>query len=224
MDQNEIFRRTEGNAWYDRNKSHLGDLGAVVEAPDVSFICSTLTPFGERVARVLEIGCSSGLKLETICGRLSAAGEGIEPSQMAVDEGNRRPKEVRMRLQVGTGDQLPFDSGTFDLVYFAFCLYLFDRNTLMRALAEADRVLAPGGFLALTDFDPGTRQKRPYSHAAGLYSFKQDYASVYTQTGLYYLVGKHSHSHRQPFFDEEPGERVSTSILFKERDAYPTGS
>lgn len=224
MDQNEFFLRAEGNAWYGRNKAHLQSLGDVAEAPDVAFICSTLAPFGARIGRVLEIGCSSGLKLEAICGRLSAEGEGIEPSQDAVDEGNHRTKQVRMRLQAGSGDQLPFDSGSFDLVYFAFCLYLFDRASLMRALAEADRVLAPGGFIAVTDFDPGTRQKRPYSHAAGLYSYKQDYASVYTQSGLYYLVGKTSYSHRQAFFDEEPGERVSTSILFKERDAYPAGS
>lgn len=221
MNQNEVFRHTEGNAWYARNKSHLRETAAVTDAPDVTYVCTTLAPFRGQIARVLEIGCSSGLKLETICGNLAATGDGIEPSQVAVDEGNSRAKSVPIRLQAGTGDALPFEAGSFDLVYFAFCLYLFDRSSLLRSLAEADRVLKPGGFLALTDFDPGTRLKRPYSHLDGVYSFKQDYSAVYTNSGLYYLVGKHSYSHRQAHFDEDLGERVSTSILFKEKDPYP---
>lgn len=224
MDQNEVFRHTEGNAWYERNKFQLGEPRAVADAPDVAFICTTLAPFRDRITRVLEIGCSSGLKLEAMCRELCASGDGIEPSQAAVDEGNARDKTVPIRLHGGTGDALPFEAASFDLVYFAFCLYLFDRSSVLRSLAEADRVLKPGGFLALTDFDPGTRLKRPYSHFSGLYSYKQDYASVYTQSGLYYLVGKHSYSHRQAHFDEDLGERVSTSVLFKERDPYPTAA
>lgn len=224
MDQNELFRRSEGNAWFDRNKTHMSEREEIANAPDVSFICSTLAPFSGQVSRVLEIGCSSGLKLETICGRLAAAGEGVEPSRTAVDEGNARSKSVPIRLQTGTGDALPFQAAAFDLVYFAFCLYLFDRTSLLKAFAEADRVLKPGGFLAITDFDPGTRQKRPYSHCEGVFSYKQDYAAPLTATGLYYLVGKVSYSHGKPHFDEAPGERVSTSILYKENDPYPTSS
>lgn len=223
MNQSEVFRRSEGDSWYGRNKPHLAPQ-AMAESRDVRAICSALAPYAHRIGRVLEIGCSSGMKLEAICGRLSAHGEGVEPSQIAVDEGNARAKAADIRLQQGTGDALPFQPQTFDLVYFAFCLYLFDRNALLQSLAEADRVLKPGGFLAITDFDPGTRHKRPYSHHEGLYSFKQDYASIYTQSGLYCLVGKESFSHRVPHFDEESGERVSTSILYKELDPYPSES
>lgn len=74
----------------------------------------------------------------------------------------------------------------------------------------------------ITDFDPGVMHKRPYSHLEGIYSYKQDYSDFYTQSGLYYLAGKHCFSHRREFFDESPGERVSTSILYKEVDPYPT--
>lgn len=224
MDQNEIFRRTEGNGWYARNKPHLGGQLAAAESEDVRFICATLAPFQDRVRNVLEIGCSSGMKLEAICERLAAHGEGLEPSQVAVDEGNSRAKSADIRLRAGSGEMLPFESQSFDLVYFAFCLYLFDRKSLLQSLAEAERVLKPGGFLAVTDFDPGTRQKRAYSHFEGVYSFKQDYAAIYAQSGLYYLMGKHAFSHRRNHFDEEPGERVSTSILYKEVDAYPSGA
>ena len=188
---------------------------------DVQYICETLAPFRERVNKTLEIGCSNGIKLEAICHALDSKGFGIEPSPEAVKSGNARTKLSDLKLQEGTGERLPFKSGEFDLVYFAFCIYLFDRAVLMQSLAEADRVLRPGGFLVITDFDPGYAHKRSYSHFQGVYSFKQDYTKIYTQSELYYLAGKKCYSHRVSSFDEMPDERVSTSILYKEINPYP---
>ncbi|MEJ8836239.1 class I SAM-dependent methyltransferase [Ramlibacter sp. AN1133] len=224
MNQDALFLRDEGDAWYRRNREHLPPPDVAGEQEDVAFLSDALSPFRDRIVRVLEIGCSSGIKLEALCDRLAARGDGIEPSRMAVDEGNARIKSVDIRLQVGTGERLPFEAATFDLIHFGFCLYLFGRESLMQSLAEADRVLRPGGFLAITDFDPGLRQKRRYTHREGVFSAKQDYSDIYTSSGLYYLMAKHSFSHRRPFFDEDPGERVSTSILFKEVDGYPVVS
>lgn len=224
MSQNEIFTEGEGDAWFSRNQDHIQAIEQVVNSPDVRYALDTLKPFSSRINRVLEIGCSNGIKLETICQYLDAVGVGVEPSPIAIKNGNDRKKLADTNLLVGTGDKLPSlcTDASFDLVYFAFCLYLFDRNTLIRSLSEADRVLKPGGFLVITDFDPGSHYKRPYNHFQGVFSYKQDYASFYTQSGLYYLMGKQSFSHRAPNFDELPDERISTSILFKEIDPYPT--
>lgn len=223
MSQNKIFTDGEGDAWFNRNQNHIQAIDQVIESPDVRYALDTLKPFSSRINRILEIGCSNGVKLEAMCQHLSAVGVGVEPSPLAVASGNDRKKLADITLLVGTGDKLPFAcaDASFDLVYFAFCLYLFDRNTLMQALAEADRVLKPGGFLVITDFDPGSHYKRPYNHRTGVFSYKQGYASFFTQSGLYYLLGKHSFSHRTPSFDELPDERVSTSILYKEIDPYP---
>lgn len=221
MKQNQIFSESEGDAWFNRNKNHIQNIDQVSDSQDIRYTLDALTPFAPRINQILEIGCSNGVKLETVCSRLKAVGVGIEPSPEAVKAGNERNKSANIELLVGTGEKLPCKDATFDLVYFAFCLYLFDRNALMQSLSEADRVLKPGGFLVITDFDPGFRHKRPYSHFSGLFSYKQDYASFYTQSGLYYLVGKHSFSHRSPIFDDMPDERVSTNILYKETDPYP---
>ncbi len=224
MNQNQIFTKSEGDAWFNRNLSHLQTVEQIKKSPDVRYLLDILSPFRDRIGSILEIGCSNGIKLEAICSELMAAGVGVEPSSIAVQTGNQRKKVADISLQVGTGDNLPFKDASFDLIYFAFCLYLFDRNTLMQSLAEADRALKPGGFLVITDFDPGFNHKRPYNHFQGVFSYKQNYASFYLQSGLYYLVGKHSFSHRFSCFDESPNERVSTSILFKEVDPYPTHS
>jgi SAM-dependent methyltransferase len=218
MKQNSIFLSSEGDAWYKRNQTHLTQIN-IAEEPDVSHILSSLLPFKDQIDNILEIGCSSGLKLKKLCDVLDAKGVGIEPSEKAVMDGNAM-KHDAVTLVQGAGDSLPFADASFDLVNFAFCLYLFDRNTLLKSLAEADRVLKPGGYMVITDFDPGTQRKRAYSHFPGLFSYKQNYGSLYTSAGLYYLIGKKSFSHRSPVFDADADERVSTQILYKEKDAF----
>jgi ubiquinone/menaquinone biosynthesis C-methylase UbiE len=221
MSQNQKFLKSDGDAWFKRNRDHFQGVNQLIHSQDIKYMLEVLKPFSSRINHVLEIGCSNAVKLETICQNLGAVGVGVEPSPIAVKAGNDRKKTAQIELVVGTGDKLPCEDASFDLVYFAFCLYLFDRNTLMQSLSEADRVLQSGGFLVITDFDPGSHHKRAYNHSQGLFSYKQDYGSFYTQSRLYYLVGKRSFSHLAPFFDESPDERVSTSILYKEIDPYP---
>jgi ubiquinone/menaquinone biosynthesis C-methylase UbiE len=221
MSQNKIFFLSEGDAWYERNAEYLQTTEQASTLRDVSYICDVLHPFKSQVNQILEIGCSNGIKLETICHHLDSVGFGIDSSSCAVNSGNARKKISDIKLRVGDGSKLPFESLSFDLVYFAFCLYLFDRETLMQSIAEADRVLKPGGFLVITDFDPGHNYKRAYDHCEGVFSYKQDYANFYTQSGLYYLAGKNCFSNKSIFFEELSDERVSTSILYKELNPYP---
>lgn len=220
--QDDIFKRIEANHWYNRNKGHLDSQdGTNTPAHDVQLLSNWLAPHRSDIRRILEIGCCNGKKLEALCQKLDASGEGIEPSSQAVFDGNERMQGSPARLTCGTAEPLPFESNSFDLVYFGFCLYLLDRSTLMKALSEADRVLRRGGFLAMTDFDPGVMHKRPYAHRAGVFSYKQDYSRFYTECGLYYLASKAAFSHRQNFFDPVADERISLSLLYKEPDPYP---
>ena len=217
MNQSAIFLEGEGDNYFLRNKAAL-EMRNV--ASEIMWLGQALSPFKDKVNSVLEIGCSNGAKLEQICGLLGAKGQGVDPSKQAVDEGNHRLSAAGAQLHVGTASHLPFEGLSFDFVYFGFCLYLLDRQDLFAAAAEADRVLKFGGFLAITDFDPIHRHKRPYHHKEGVFSFKQDYSKIFTESGLYYLVSKNSFSHQQPFFDADSDERVSTTLLFKEIDSY----
>ena len=87
MNQSSIFLNSESDAWYQRNQEHLSALNMAQE-PDVSYILSSLSPFQKQIENLLEIGCSSGLKLKKICEVLDAKGVGIEPSEKAVTHGN----------------------------------------------------------------------------------------------------------------------------------------
>src|SRR5690242_6309262 len=146
--QTEAFLGGEGDCWYERNRSAIESEPSTY---DEETICQTVQPFRPEINRILEIGCSSGIKLERLCDHLDAVGRGIDPSTKAIEAGNRRfaaTDKKHLELIVGSADALPFQDREFDLVYLAFCLVYIDRDRLFSAISEADRVLRSGGFLA----------------------------------------------------------------------------
>jgi SAM-dependent methyltransferase len=103
-----------------------------------------------RGRRVLEVGCGTG--------RLTAALAGREQSRVwAVDSSPEMLAVARERVGPRVGvrradaETLPFRAGWFERVVMRLVIHLLDRP---RALAEARRVLSPGGRLAIATFDP----------------------------------------------------------------------
>lgn len=217
--QEAAFKTGEGDNWYERNKEKLA---REQTHHDLEIIKRILAGHKDSIRNILEIGCGNGIKVEELCNFFGAEGAGLDPSQAAVRDGNKRLSEngKNVHLTVGTASTLPFDNQSFDLVYFGFCLYLADRSQMFKLVSEADRVLRNGKFLTIFDFDPGLRMKRPYHHRPELYAFKNSYADFFTSGGQYFLVAKESFSHNSLHFDPDRDERLSVSILFKERDAY----
>lgn len=218
--QTEVFLKTEGDQWFKRN---IDVLSGARESFEVELIKRILTPFNQEVKNILEIGCSNGRKLEQLCEYFKSHGKGVDPSSKAVEEGNSHFKaqgQTNIELITGAAQALPFAADSFDLVFFGFCLYLVDRSELFQAISAADRVLKPGGFLAILDFDPIQRHKRPYHHKEGLFTYKNQYSRFFTESGHYYLVAKESFSHGHNHFSKDGNERISINILYKEPDAY----
>ncbi len=216
--QTNIFLQGEADSWYQRNK---GALAARTTFHEIDVLCRTLAAFKPEIRSILEIGCGNGAKLNQLSGFFEAQGHGIDPSAQAVEDGNRSFGGTgRVQLSVSSADTLPFADKHFDLVYFGFCLYLVDRDDLLSAVAAADRTLRKGGFLAITDFDPRHRHKRAYHHREGVFSYKQAYSDLFTASGLYHLVAKHSFSHQAEHFTRDADERVALSILHKELEPY----
>ena len=218
--QTEFFSKSESDRYYTRNKSAL-------ESKEQYFcedlVCQTLAPFKAEVKQVLEIGCATGQNVQYLCQYFGAAGSGIDPSAKAVEDGNQRLSSAgihNIELKVSTARVLPFETSQFDLVYFGFCLCWVGRDDLLAAIAEADRVLKPGGFLAIGDFDPSQRHRRPYHHKEGLFSYKQQYANLFTASGHFYLVAKASLSHSGRYFAKDSDERLSICVLYKEPQPY----
>jgi len=102
----------------------------------------------EGDGQILDVGCGGGWLLDQL------TLHGVEPRRLhGVDLLETRVSAARRRLPEGDirlagADSIPFPDGEFELVTLLTCLSSMpDRNAIDRALAEADRVLAPGGLL-----------------------------------------------------------------------------
>jgi SAM-dependent methyltransferase len=207
--QRDIFLAGEGDAYFRRNAAGYDPPRADASSLPLQVVRSYLRPG----ARVLEIGCANGLNLERLRRDPGCAGSGIDPSAAAIEAGRR--EFPALDLQVATADRLPFADASFDLVWFGFCLYVVDRPLLPRVVAEADRVLKDGGFLAIVDFDPDAPVRRRYSHAAGVSTFKTDHARMFLGFPQYVLAEKRPFSHAAERWDADPGERLAVQVLAK---------
>lgn len=208
--QKQEFLIDEGDRWFSRNRSTLSAPSAMREIV-IARIANHLPE--ACPSRVLEIGCGHGSNLSALASLRPVDGYGIDPSKEAVAVG--ATMFPALSLRTGTADDLPFLDNMFDVVWFGFCMYLIDRALLMRAVAEADRVLRDDGALVIVDFDPDVPCVRPYHHRAGLSSFKMDYSQLFLANPSYVLVEKISTSHTKGRWESDPQERVALTICHK---------
>lgn len=119
---------------------------------------------------VLEIGFGTGNEVLDLAGLVGpsgrAAGIDISPGMLAV--ANRKlaacvlPTPVDLR--VGDARSLPFEDRTFDAAYTSFTLELFPAEDISVVLAEARRILKPGGRIGVVSM----ATVRPGHHTSAL--------------------------------------------------------
>ena len=114
---------------------------------------------------------------------------GVEASNEAVEAGTRDYPEIA--LMQGTMADVPIRDRRFELVIVYFVFHWNDRETLIGAVAETDRLVEDGGYLIVGDFLPDAPERRTYHHAGeGVYTFKQDYARPFLASNLYTEIAR----------------------------------
>lgn len=125
--------------------------------------------------RVLDMGCGRGAVLTAVARRLTNGRvTGIDLWSTRDQSGNSRDVTLRNaslegvsdRIDIETGDMraLPFPDGSFDVVVSSLAIHNIRSNAdRARAVAEAWRVLRPGGRLAIADI----RATRRYADTLG---------------------------------------------------------
>lgn len=106
----------------------------------------------QPVTRVLDIACGTGRTLRQIAiahPDLSLVGLDLSRYYLAVAGSLLRRR--RARLVVANGEAMPFGSGAFDAVTCVYLLHELPLDARRRVLAEARRVLRPGGLLVVED-------------------------------------------------------------------------
>jgi ubiquinone/menaquinone biosynthesis C-methylase UbiE len=101
--------------------------------------------------QILDVGCGTGYLLGRLAARAPQATvlAGIDAAPAVIEVARNAATDGRLRFVVGAAEQLPWPTGTFDLVVSTTS---FDHWADQRVgLAQCASVLAPGGCLVLAD-------------------------------------------------------------------------
>jgi demethylmenaquinone methyltransferase/2-methoxy-6-polyprenyl-1,4-benzoquinol methylase len=104
---------------------------------------------------ILEIGVGTGFSLREISRRVGTTGKAygidITPEMLRLTEKRLRKAGLMDRVELIEGDarNMPFKDNTFDAVYMAATLELFDTPDIPRVLGEIKRVLKANGRLGV---------------------------------------------------------------------------
>jgi SAM-dependent methyltransferase len=100
---------------------------------------------------VLDVGCGDGFHLQRFAARARRV-IGVEPYEPLVRRAAERVASLStVEVQVGSAQRIPLPDSSCDLVH-ARTAYFFGPGC-QPGLREADRVLRPGGTLAIVDLD-----------------------------------------------------------------------
>lgn len=211
VDQKQSFLKGEGDSYFRRNADRLK-----TDGDDI--VLRSLRQAGIRYDRILEIGCANGHRVAALAtgGR---SGAGIDPSAEAITAG--KALYPALHLEVGTADSLPFADGAFDLVIFGFCFYLVDPQLHFRTVAEADRVLADHGTLAILDFITPVPYANDYAHLPGLRAHKMEFARYFYAHPAYGLIARTVQT--EPGVMPDVDNRIGVDLLAKSMaTAFPS--
>jgi ubiquinone/menaquinone biosynthesis C-methylase UbiE len=112
--------------------------------------------------RVLDVGCGTGeLALAIKRAHPDVEVTAIDPDPLALARARAKAGRAGVRIQLdrGFGDALPYADATFTRVFSSFMLHHLDPPAQRRLLTEALRVLAAGGSIHLIDFAAGAQPK-----------------------------------------------------------------
>ena len=132
---------------WDEERSLHADAGTVEAA--------VLDASGDApLGRVLDLGTGTGRMLQLLADRADrAVGLDASHSMLSVARANlERERISNWELRQGDVHSPPLDAGAFDLVVIHQVLHYLDDPA--RAIAEAARLVAPGGRLLVVDFAP----------------------------------------------------------------------
>jgi arsenite methyltransferase len=149
--------------------------------------------------RVLEVGFGGGGALELLLAHEPAVVlSGVDISGEMVRRCQRQ-MGTKARLVEGSVDALPFEEAAFDKVYGANISYFWP--DMPRALAELQRVLAPGGLLVLGIRPPETLRRFQFEQAGHRVWFPAEYVQALAEAGFV-----EAHARRMP--DTEGGAHL----------------
>jgi len=201
------MRDPDVESFNDRAESYdAGVLARCFHGPIQQRLVRIATRLAPAPRAILDVGCGTGAVLALFAARCPAAALcGIDPAtEMLRVAQARLSRDPRVQLRTARAEQLPFDDGVFDLVVSSNSFHHWADQPA--GIREIGRVLAPGGYLVMTDpFAIGWRRWgariRPHGRmrsqaemeamldAAGLATTGWERAGVVGFLASYFLIG-----------------------------------
>lgn len=105
--------------------------------------------------RALDLGCGTGSLVIEASGMVGEQGRvvGIDASEQMLARARRKRAGPQVQFLQGTVEALPFEDGSFDVVFSTLMLHHLPRPAREACVREARRVLWPGGRLIACDFE-----------------------------------------------------------------------
>ena len=143
---------------------------------------------------VLDLGCGSGnltLTAQNYTGR-SGSVYGIDGSPEMIDVARQKAQQSGSSaiFEIGLIENLRFPDSTFDVVISRLVMHHLPEDLKRRGLAEALRVLKPGGLLFVADFKMPSNpllahlSSRLFGHGQMLQSNPESIVSIVKETGF----------------------------------------
>lgn len=112
--------------------------------------------------KVLDLGCGPGSLTIRAKKKVGQNGQvfGLDPSPEMVALAQRNTKKAGQEVdfRLGVAEALPFETGTLDVVLSRLVFHHLPGELKQQALAEIRRVLKPGGYCLVVDWEPPTHR------------------------------------------------------------------
>lgn len=211
-EQENIFEQGEGDNWFKRNKDYI-------KKSQDDWIENAIRKLDlKENASIIECGCSSGHRLARLKKIFpNSRVVGFDISKEAICYGKKEYNEIEL-YQHKISEE--FDMGQYDVVICSFVLHWVDRQDLSKVISNIDKLVADGGILLIGDFLPDYNHRNKYKHLENeeVYTYKQNYGSIFESLGIYKEMAKLTFDHRNrkdKIASADNDNRVGLSILKK---------
>jgi ubiquinone/menaquinone biosynthesis C-methylase UbiE len=153
-------------------------------------IISIVKNYNHKI-KVLEIGCGNGDRIKYL--------KNLKLKNLNISGVD--PASNFFLSKKGATYNLPFKNNTFDLVYYAFCLYMVKPEDLINSLYECNRVTKKNSWIIIYDFYSKNFIKKKYKHF-NTQIIKMDYTKMFSWIPSYLIKN-------QVFFDYENNSKFT---------------
>ena len=200
----------DGDRYHQVNYDGIGTIGD--PAFEQMGIINAVSPINS----VLEIGCTTGFRLEKARKAFGARGSGLDASQSAIAEGQELYPDLDIRSGIAPEDLDHWSGSTFDTIVVGHLLYLLPRTSLFLLAAKVDSLLSEGGHLIVIDFIAHSDTVSSYTHQDSLKVFKGDPSAPWSWHPQYFLVHRNVYPlNTNPLTQREPNQWQSIDVLRK---------